>query len=98
MKPPADYSAELAQRLRQFFSDQQQGLDIPPADLYRLEGFIEAGLLMGIVDAPEIKQALIDGAQQHLGTEIAEFYRQDYRLILHLRMHQAPVYPSSKAP
>ena len=92
------YRAELSQKIQQFFSDQQQGLDIPPADLYRLEGFIDAGLLLGLIFDTELKQELVDGAEQYLNTVVADFYRQDYRLILHLRMHEAPVYPSSNTP
>ncbi|MDF1691575.1 MAG: hypothetical protein P1U47_04330 [Zhongshania sp.] len=93
-----DYREELACKLTQFFSDQQQGLDIPPAQLYRLEGYIEAGILVGFITEPEIKQNLIDHAKQYLNSDVAEFYRQDYRLILHLRMATAPVYPGNKSP
>jgi len=90
-----DFCAQLSEKINCFFSDQQQGLDIPPAELYRLEGFIEAGLLAGFILESEVKQRFIDGAEQYLSTEIADFYRQDYRLILHMRMNEAPVYPSS---
>jgi|TARA_R110001599_G_scaffold269171_1_gene469984 hypothetical protein len=95
MTSAADYCAELSQKIAQFFSDQQQGLDIPPALLYRFEGFVEAGLLMGYITETEVKRELVDGAQYYLNTAIAEFYQQDFRLILHMRMREAPVYASS---
>jgi hypothetical protein len=97
MTSAVEYRAELSQKMDQFFSDQQQGLDIPPAQLYRLEGFIEAGLLMAYVTEVEIKNQLISGAEKYLNAKIAAFYQQDFRLILHMRMHEAPVYPSSSA-
>ncbi|WP_373077934.1 hypothetical protein [Zhongshania sp.] len=98
MNPGASYQTELAQKLQCFFSDQQQGLDIPPAQLYRIEGFIEAGLLAGFITELGLKQTLVDSAKQYLNVEVADFYQQDYRLILHMRMHEAPVYPSSNPP
>ncbi|MEX1670703.1 hypothetical protein AB4876_17415 [Zhongshania guokunii] len=97
MTTRTDYLEELSCKLTQFFSDQRDGLDIPPAQLYRLEGFIEAGILVRFITESEVKQDLIDRAKQYLSHDVAEFYRQDYRLILHLRMPIAPVYPSNKS-
>ena len=71
------YLAALEERLTAFFDDQASGLDIPPAVLYRLEGFIEAGILSSFISE-----------------DSAALYRDDERLVLHLRMHDAPVYPS----
>ena len=98
MSAANDFCAQLFEKIHSFFSDQQQGLDIPPAQLYRLEGFIEAGLIAGFVLESEVKKTFIDCAEQYFNTEIADFYRKDYRLILHMRMSEAPVYPSSNAP
>jgi hypothetical protein len=92
-----DYEAELVRRLGNFFSDQAQGYDIPPAVLYRLEGFIEAGITAGFSQPQEIQDRLIAAADKHQGKEVAEFYRQDFRLVLHSRLPTAPVYPSTKS-
>ncbi|NKI17952.1 hypothetical protein HCU74_11095 [Spongiibacter sp. KMU-166] len=84
----------IASRLQSFFADQAAGLDIAPADLYRLEGLLEASLLLGLYSEDQIRDQLCALAKEHLSMEITEFYRQDYRLILHMHMREAPVYPS----
>lgn len=89
------YRQELQSRLTLFFADQAAGFDIPPAQLYRLEGFIDAGLISGFITEPLLRQQLIDDAQCVCGQELDAFYQQDYRLILHTRMAEAPVYPST---
>jgi hypothetical protein len=88
------YLAALDERLTGFFDDQASGLDIPPAVLYRLEGFIEAGILSSFISETEIKSRLVKLAGRYLGDDSAALYRDDERLVLHLRMHEAPVYPS----
>lgn len=87
----------LAKRLRNFFEDQAAGLDVAPAELYRLEGLFEAALLLGLYSEAQIKDRLCELAEEYLSVEIAQFYRQDFRLILHMRMREAPVYPSAKS-
>jgi hypothetical protein len=93
----SNYLAELEARLLAFFEDQADGLDIPPAVLYRLEGFIEAGVIAKFINAAEIKSRLCELAQRYANTEVAALYRSDERLILHLHMPEAPVYPSKKS-
>lgn len=93
----AHYIAELETRLRSFFSDQVDGFDIPPAVLYRLEGFIEAGIKFGFIAKPEVRDRLIALAERHMGPVAANIYRNDDRLILHVFMPEAPVYPSTQS-
>ncbi|CAA0089759.1 Uncharacterised protein [Zhongshania aliphaticivorans] len=88
---------ELDDRLLSFFRDQSEGFDIPPAVLYRLEGFIEAGLVLGFINPKEIKRRLYDLAIQYGGEEAGELYHNDERIILHVLMPEAPVYPSTKS-
>lgn len=90
------FVAELDNRLRHFFSEQADGYDIPPAELYRIEGFIEAGVLLGLCSETTVRQRLIELAEQFSGQRLTDIYRDDYRLILHMRMAEAPVYPSTK--
>lgn len=95
MSSAEQYQQELQSRLALFFADQAAGFDIPPAQLYRLEGFIEVGLLLGFVSESVLRQQLVDDARRLCGQELDTFYQQDYRLILHARMTEAPVYPST---
>lgn len=93
----SNYLAELEARLLAFFEDQAEGLDIPPAVLYRLEGFIEAGVIAKLINASDLKSRLCELAERYASTEVVALYRSDERLILHLHMPEAPVYPSKKS-
>jgi hypothetical protein len=93
----ANYLFQLEARLKSFFSDQAQGFDIPPAVLYRLEGFIEAGVVSGFVTKIEMRDRLIAFAEHYTGADSAMVYRSDDRIILHVCMPEAPVYPSTKS-
>jgi hypothetical protein len=94
---PEHYLAELEARLNAFFSDQAEGLDIPPALLSRLEGFIDAGIMVALISATEMKQRLTSLAEHYSGADAAAIYENDNRVILHLLMPEAPVYPSAKS-
>lgn len=88
------YLAELDARLELFFSDQADGLDIPPAILYQLEGFIDAGVVSGFMTRSDIKARLVALAKRYADADTVAVYENDNRIILHLRMSDAPVYPS----
>lgn len=91
------YLAELDAKLLAFFKDQAEGLDIPPALLYRIEGFIEAGLAAKLISPQEIRGRLCELAERYVHEEVAALYHGDERFILHMHMPEAPVYPSSKS-
>ncbi|MFQ3199454.1 MAG: hypothetical protein ACI9SK_000161 [Zhongshania sp.] len=97
MTSPEYYLAELETRLNGFFSDQADGLDIPPALLYRLEGFIDAGIMLAFISATDMKKRLTALAEHYAGADAAAIYENDDRIILHLLMPEAPVYPSTKS-
>ena len=90
------FEHELSRRVRQFFEDQAQGFDMPPARLYGLEGFIDCGLVCGLIAASDVRQCLVQVAEQVFGEHVADIYRHDERLILHVHMPVAPVFPSTK--
>lgn len=92
-----EFHRQLRERLHVFFRDQAEGWDIPPAQLYRLEGFIEAGLSLQLVSQDEVRQQLLSLATDYLPEEDAELYQQDDRIVLHLHMKTAPVYPSTSS-
>lgn len=87
----------LQARLEAFFRDQYEGWDIPPAQLYRLEGVIDAGLSLGLVSQQDVREQLLLLAERYLSKADAELYRQDDDIVLHLRMKTAPVYPSNSS-
>ncbi|AKH69891.1 hypothetical protein IMCC21906_02228 [Spongiibacter sp. IMCC21906] len=87
----------LRPKLQAFFDDQKEGLDIPPGVLYRLEGQMQLGVEMNLIDEVSLRKNLVEMAESVLGSEAAQCYRDDHRLILHLQMPAAPVHPSTGA-
>ena len=74
----------------------RDGLDVPPATLYRLEGQCEAAIALGLVDAATLQQRLDAHSEAILG-ELPQAPGGEGRIRLALKMVTAPVYPSSKA-
>jgi len=73
----------------------QDGLDVPPATRYRLEGQVEAAITLGFITA-EAAQQRIDAHYLAVLGEVPMQPEQDGRVRLPLRMRVAPVYPSTK--
>lgn len=88
------FRQELEARLQAFFADQHAGLDIPPAVLYRLEGAMDSAVKLGVISKASLRQRLLALAEQYLDAPLQDIYRRDHRLLLHLHMREAPVYPS----
>lgn len=97
----SDFRQSLHEHLATFFADQAQGLDIPPAILYRLEGRIALGIELGLTSVAKVRQTVATLAAEHLGTEAARCYSDvagDEPVVLHLHMAEAPVFPSTGKP
>lgn len=88
-----DFLQELDRRLQAFFADQHAGLDIPPAVLFRLEGAMDTAVKLGVIGEPALRERLLALAAEYLEEPLQAIYRQDERLLLHLHMCEAPVYP-----
>ncbi len=86
--------AELDLRLDAFFIEQYQGGDIPPAELYRLEGMLETIVKLGLRSEQILREKLRERVKKYVDSALLELYQQDTRLILHMAMREAPVYPS----
>lgn len=93
----ATFLRQLQERLDAFFREQAEGWDIPPAHLYRLEGFIEAGLRLELISRQQVRRQLLALADHYLCAEDADLYRQDEDIVLHLHMKTAPVYPGNSS-
>ena len=106
---PADASAwkrEFAHRLRPLLERMQSGEDVPPAAWYRAEGFAEAGLAGGSIDAAGLAALLDELYREVLGTEVATRFGEPAsswidaaacRVQLRFRLPRAPVFPSTSA-
>lgn len=92
----AEFIDNLRGRLRQFFVDQADGLDIPPGQLYHLEGRMASALDLQLLSEAELRALLVALCRELLGEAAAAVYERDDRVMLHLQMRPAPVYPSTR--
>ncbi|MBD2859155.1 hypothetical protein IB286_09055 [Spongiibacter sp. KMU-158] len=88
---------EIDHRLVAFFCEQAEGYDIPPAELYRLEGSMACLLALGLQSESQLKARLLELAAEYGDKALYERYKRDTRLYLHLAMKPAPVYPSTRS-
>ena len=89
-------------RLRTILGQLEKGDDAPPAQRFRAEGFAEAGLALGLVDAAGLAE-LLDGVYLEIyDARVAELFPfsatccvdgENCRFTLPLLMRRAPVYP-----
>lgn len=60
MKTPQDFSTELKRRFTQMCRASKEGYKASPTERHRLEGFIQAGVYVGLIDNPSAKAILED--------------------------------------
>jgi hypothetical protein len=86
----------LSARLRELLTAFAEGRDVSPAALYRAEGFAEAGLQLGLCDQQGFQRLLQSLADEILDEESAAGFADGDAPRIRMRMHKAPVYPSTK--
>jgi len=55
-----DYLNEVEKRLNRIFTVSKEGYKTPPAERHRLEGFMAAGVFMGLVTNAELAKVMND--------------------------------------
>lgn len=99
-----DWLAAFAARLDPLLARMRDGEDVPPALWHRAEGFAEAGLATGAVDADALAAmleqayaaALGHGIEGLFGTRARELIDTDGAVRLCFRLPRAPVYPGTR--
>lgn len=89
------YMAGITARLQACFRAMGEGRDVSPATIYRLEGFMEAGIAQGLVDAATLRVLVRDLFLQYIGEEPHFPPGEGDVPRIPLRMRAAPVYPST---
>ncbi|WP_430459706.1 hypothetical protein ACQUQU_10860 [Thalassolituus sp. LLYu03] len=67
-----DYLHEVSERLTRMFRASREGYKAPAPDRHRLEGFMQAGVFMGLVSQQELAAQMEAIHQQIFGKSIAE--------------------------
>lgn len=89
-----NYIREIESRLSLIFKAYAGGEDVPPARLYRTEGFIEAGCCMGYITEVAVSKLMQRLHQQILGRRLD--MAAGSGIHIPALMKRAPVYPSTK--
>lgn len=91
----ADPARIVEQALVDYFSAFAEGMDVPPARRYFIEGYLQAMIDAGQLTSDSARNLLMRQCERILGEEAAARYRSgDDRVILHSHMLRAPVVPS----
>ena len=88
------YIAVIDDRLNEVYSSYQQGKDVPPVKLYRLEGNIESVCIMGFLSLSQAKEMIKKAWDYHIEAPFPESQNDD--IIIPIAMKRAPVVPSTK--
>lgn len=86
---------EVETRLEAVFAAYQGNKDVPPATLFRLEGFIQAGCALGLMTIAEANRLIAKQWQQHIQRPLPALSTTE--VMIPTAMQRAPVYPSTSS-
>lgn len=84
----------LAERLLGIFNAYANGNDVPPAQVFRTEGFIEAGCCIGLVSEQTVRELMQSLYRQVFDSEFPAMTGPGIQIPPLMR--RAPVYPSTR--
>lgn len=87
-----DFTQTIERRLRDIFLAYSNGRDVPPAGLFRLEGYIEAGRDAGLISQQQACDLIRSAWQEVLCCEFPEVAENTIQIPT--AMLRAPVIPS----
>jgi hypothetical protein len=92
---------EVERRWRTLFAELAAGADAPPAARLRLEGLLEAALLVGAASEAELTARMDVAYRQAFGESLAQRFGEDWRSFFPFpqvpaMMKRAPVVPSTR--
>ncbi|HEY8568777.1 hypothetical protein [Microbulbifer sp.] len=70
------FTHEVSRRLRGLFGTSKLGMPIPPIERHRLEGFMQAGIFLGLSSKAELAQLMEEIHFDIFGKTIAEHRAQ----------------------
>ncbi|MFQ3322935.1 MAG: hypothetical protein ACI90U_000751 [Pseudomonadales bacterium] len=94
------FLTEIGARLQRIFERYADGEDVAIGERLRLEGFIQAGLVFGIVAFDQVL-VVLDAVHQRIfdepfGEVFPPYNEVDCIIPIPSKMQRAPVYPSTK--
>lgn len=91
---------ELESRWRKMFSSLLEGRDLPPSELLRAEGLMEAAALSGDLTSDLVRERMASVYKDVYGESLAEAFGADWAEFypfpqIPFAQQRAPVYPST---
>ncbi len=83
----------LEEKVSNIFQAYADGKDVPPAENFRTEGFIEAGCQLGIISEQEAREKIAESYSAILGQDFPEQYNKGIKIPS--AMKRAPVFPTT---
>lgn len=92
-----NYTSLLEEKLNGFYQDFARFGEVAPGRLFRLEGFIEAGLALELISLEEARSLIGGSYRRHLGEAAPNMDWVDAPggLALPVKWQRAPVYPAN---
>ncbi|MEH6558781.1 MAG: hypothetical protein V7459_10835 [Oceanicoccus sp.] len=87
-----DFIETVEQRLKAVFLEYNKGCDVPPARVFRLEGYIEAGRDVGLISQQQACDLIRSAWREVLRCELPVCAENTIQIPA--AMQRAPVYPS----
>lgn len=88
------FPGELQRRLEDFYQALAQYGEVAPGVRFRLEGMLEAALLLQCVSDEELRRLVGDAYRQHMGEPPPALPGNPEPYHLPVRWQRAPVFPS----
>jgi hypothetical protein len=90
------FNREIESRFLEIFNAYANGQDVAPAQLYRAEGFCEAGCYLSLATEAELIALMKKIHRQVFNTELSGSNQSGGGVRIPSLMKRAPVYPSGK--
>ena len=94
VEPATQFLPEAQQRLDNFYRELAQWGEVAPGPRFRLEGFLEAGLTLGLVQQPQLQTMIDTSYRTFMGRAPDPIPGSEPMVQLPVRWQRAPVYKS----
>lgn len=96
MQPAEQFTREAQQRLREFYRDLARYGEVAPGPRFRLEGFLEAGLCLQLLERGALDAMIVAEYQAGMGQAPEAVPGEADGVQLPVRWQRAPVYSGAK--
>ena len=94
VEPATQFLPEAQQRLDNFYRELAQWGEVAPGPRFRLEGFLEAGLTLGLAQQPQLQAMVETSYRTFMGRAHEPIPGSDPMVQLPVCWQRAPVYKS----